>query len=324
MGYKINTELPMLKREDYFKNGFVGPELNFIKRTRPKLARGDVFALNLFEDVFFYGVVLYVDPGEDRWHVGEVSICILKKYTIGLDKDICIDTIQKNDVLCLPPRTHICLWRQGYLINIGYNVADGINFTYGIQSHSLKSRCGVTDESGEEMDFIPDIIGDSGFTLDNGVCSDTMLAILDDNSFLDTETKYRFNEYMYNLINKKEKPIDVESLTGFDREIYPFTFSKAHSRRFEVMLTKFDELEYLFEGTLGEGGGYDWVSIFKLYIKENYPEDRKRIKFDPEAEMFYMYSSNEELLKEILSKVCAEIKENKLKNYISRIKFEMI
>ena len=141
---------------------------------------------------------------------------------------------------------------------------------------------------------------------------------------MDTETKYRFNEYMYNLINKKEEPIDVESLTGFDREIYPFTFSKAHSRRFEVMLTKFDELEYLFEGTLGEGGGYDWVSIFKLYIKENYPEDRKRIKFDPEAEMFYMYSSNEELLKEILSKVCAEIKENKLKNYISRIKFEMI
>ena len=45
-----------LKKLDNICSSIYQPKL--IKRKRPKLCRGDVFIVNLFEDIYFYGVVL--------------------------------------------------------------------------------------------------------------------------------------------------------------------------------------------------------------------------------------------------------------------------
>lgn len=46
-----------------------------------------------------------------------------------------------------------------------------------------------------------------------------------------------------------------------------------------------------------EGNGYDWGSLAKVFLEEQKPELIMDIKFDPEAGMFCVYSSNKDALK---------------------------
>ena len=68
-----------LKKLDNICSSIYQPKL--IKRKRPKLCRGDVFIVNLFEDIYFYGVVLNTDINDDFMGKNLVSIAILKKYS---------------------------------------------------------------------------------------------------------------------------------------------------------------------------------------------------------------------------------------------------
>lgn len=41
-----------------------------------------------------------------------------------------------------------------------------------------------------------------------------------------------------------------------------------------------------------QGSGYDWASVAHVFLDEEMPELRADIQFDPEADMFCVYSSN--------------------------------
>lgn len=49
-----------------------------------------------------------------------------------------------------------------------------------------------------------------------------------------------------------------------------------------------------------EGNGYDWVSSAKVFLEEQKPELIEFIKFDSEADMFCVYSSNPDALKSFI------------------------
>ena len=55
-------------------------QLQVIKKKRPRLEKGDLFLLNPFGNVYFYGVVLNADISNVMGH-GLITICIFKKYT---------------------------------------------------------------------------------------------------------------------------------------------------------------------------------------------------------------------------------------------------
>ena len=50
----------------------------------------------------------------------------------------------------------------------------------------------------------------------------------------------------------------------------------------------------------------------------------KRIKFDSEAGMFYMYCSDGDMLQEVISRFVEELKATGLKEYVEKIDFETL
>ena len=49
-----------------------------------------------------------------------------------------------------------------------------------------------------------------------------------------------------------------------------------------------------------EGNGYDWGSLAKVFLEEQKPELIDVVKFDPEADIFCVYSSNTDALKSFI------------------------
>ena len=49
-----------------------------------------------------------------------------------------------------------------------------------------------------------------------------------------------------------------------------------------------------------EGNGYDWGALAKVFLEEQKTELIEIIKFDPEADMFCVYSSNPDALKSFI------------------------
>ncbi|WP_341282995.1 Imm51 family immunity protein [Paenibacillus sp. FSL H8-0537] len=45
-----------------------------------------------------------------------------------------------------------------------------------------------------------------------------------------------------------------------------------------------------------QGSGYDWGSLAAVFLEEKAPELAEQIHFDPEADMFCVYSSNRKAL----------------------------
>jgi len=50
-----------------------------------------------------------------------------------------------------------------------------------------------------------------------------------------------------------------------------------------------------------EGNGYDWASLAQVFLDEVKPDLSEVVKFDPEAEMFCVYSYDAEALKTFIT-----------------------
>lgn len=294
--------------------------LQVIKKTRPKLSRGDVFVLNPFGTTYFYGLVL--NPSFNLEYMGHnlISVCILKKYkndilSIEIDK-----VIEEEDIFVGPFIITKEYWNSGLFNNIGLNVKDKINLDYGFFSLPHNN---YINEQGEELNRIPKL--KQGYSIWSllGIAYELNYELVINNSFLDDETRKAFFE---NIKQAGEKESHQRDLLEFDKVIQPFMFDKEHARRCSITLTgtELGELQYLFkdaeEGV--EGNGYDWENLIKAVIKNKFPEYKKRIKFDPEADMFYMYCSDEQMIKNVITYVVKEIKENALADYIGLVKAE--
>ncbi|UTC66577.1 MULTISPECIES: immunity 51 family protein [unclassified Treponema] len=88
-------------------------------------------------------------------------------------------------------------------------------------------------------------------------------------------------------------------MTDLKEKIAPFLW-REQENSFSVCLYVGDYKAELFETREDEGfegNGYDWVSLAKVFLKERKPELIDVVGFDPEADMFCAYSSNESALK---------------------------
>ena len=137
-----------LKKLDNICSSIYQPKL--IKRKRPKLCRGDVFVMNLFEGIYFYGVVL--NTGIDDSFMGRnlVSVCILKKYSKGMTEFLKVESLKTEDILIRPS-----------IISVSYTHLrhpDSVGFTRSLEE-DLKRRdftvnALVMDENGSVTDIL--------------------------------------------------------------------------------------------------------------------------------------------------------------------------
>lgn len=121
-------------------------QLKVIRRKRPKLSKGDVFVVNPFGQIYFYGVVL--NTGIDDCFLGEnlSSVCILKRYTAGIDESIYIEEVNVEDILVAPCIIAKSYWTQGLFYNIGVNIEEKLGLNYGFFSSAEDSFVNEYDE----------------------------------------------------------------------------------------------------------------------------------------------------------------------------------
>ena len=146
--------------------------------------------------------------------------------------------------------------------------------------------------------------------------------ILDD-SFMSEEDREAFRRYIdeaLSYVPPQKEPSE------FDKSIAPFEFEKEHGRRYCVTLEDFEKLRYIFNWKDSdiEGNGYEWEEVMKLFVKDRFSDIRKRIKFDSEAGMFYMYCSDGDMLQAVISRFVEELKTTGLKEYVEKIDFETL
>ncbi len=294
-----------------------------IKRKRPKFKDGDVFVFNPFGDVYFFGIVLKADVDAEAYGSNLICICMLKKYTTEPLEKITLPNIEVSDIIFEPYIIPKSYWTwDGYFYNIGETVGEDFKPDYGFY-RSLHGKQGYVDADGVPIDREPEYLGLFALTSDFCIAGQIHRELIVDSSILAPREQQMFKEYLEELFTPLP-PVE-KVLTEFEKEVYPFSFSKMHSRRYDALLSEVELTEYesIFDiRNKGiEGNGYDWEEVIKIFIKENFAEDRKKIKFDPEAGMFCMYSSNEELMKKILRDLSKELREKKLEKYIMMAKF---
>ena len=307
-----------LKKLDNICSSIYQPKL--IKRKRPKLCRGDVFVMNLFEGIYFYGVVL--NTGIDDSFMGRnlVSVCILKKYSKGMTEFLKVESLKTEDILIRPSIISRVYWSNGFFYNTGENINGSIDIDYGFYSNPEKA---YVDEYGTKLESPPEIKNFFALTTMTGISSKMRYELIIDDSFMSEEDREAFRRYIdeaSSYVPPQKEPSE------FDKSIAPFEFEKEHGRRYCVTLEDFEKLRYMFtwKDSDIEGNGYEWEEVMKLFVKDRFSDIRKRIKFDSEAGMFYIYCSDGDMLKEVISRFVEELKATGLKEYVEKIDFETL
>ena len=307
-----------LKKLDNICSSIYQPKL--IKRKRPKLCRGDVFVMNLFEGIYFYGVVL--NTGIDDSFMGRnlVSVCILKKYSKGMTEFLKVESLKTEDILIRPSIITRAYWSNGFFYNTGENINGSIDIDYGFYSNPEKA---YVDEYGTKLESPPEIKNFFALTTMTGISSKMRYELIIDDSFMSEEDREAFRRYIdetSSYVPPQKEPSE------FDKSIAPFEFEKEHGRRYCVTLEDFEKLRYIFtwKDSDIEGNGYEWEEVMNLFVKDRFSDIRKRIKFDSEAGMFYMYCSDGDMLKEVISRFVEELKATGLKEYVEKIDFETL
>ena len=307
-----------LKKLDNICSSIYQPKL--IKRKRPKLCRGDVFVMNLFEDIYFYGVVLNTGIDDSFMGTNLVSVCILKKYSKGMTEFLKVESLKTKDILIRPSIISRADWSNGFFYNTGENINGSIDIDYGFYSNPEKA---YVDEYGTKFDSPPEIKNFFALTTMTGISSKMRYELIIDDSFMEEEDREAFRRYIDEAVSyvpPQKEPSE------FDKSIAPFEFEKEHGRRYCVTLEDFEKLRYIFtwKDSDIEGNGYEWEEVMKLFVKDRFSDIRKRIKFDSEAGMFYMYCSDGDMLKEVISRFVEELKATGLKEYVEKIDFETL
>ena len=307
-----------LKKLDNICSSIYQPKL--IKRKRPKLCRGDVFVMNLFEDIYFYGAVLNTGIDDSFMGTNLVSVCILKKYSKGMTEFLKVESLKTKDILIRPSIISRAYWSNGFFYNTGENINGSIDIDYGFYSNPEKA---YVDEYGTKLESPPEIKNFFALTTMTGISSKMRYELIIDDSFMSEEDREAFRRYIdeaSSYVPPQKEPSE------FDKSIAPFEFEKEHGRRYCVTLEDFEKLRYIFtwKDSDIEGNGYEWEEVMKLFVKDRFSDIRKRIKFDSEAGIFYMYCSDGDMLQEVISRFVEELKATGLKEYVEKIDFETL
>lgn len=90
------------------------------------------------------------------------------------------------------------------------------------------------------------------------------------------------------------------SSRDFEKSIEPFFWSEQADSA-SVCLTVGHYKSEVFEARAAEGfegTGYDWASLAKVFLEEQWPQFTGVVKFDPEGSMYCAYSSNKAALQQ--------------------------
>lgn len=303
-------------REQYINRKNSGmSQLQVIKRKHPKLQKGDVFLVNPFKNLFFFGLVLKTDIYDSALGNGLVDVCIFNNHIYDMNIEYDIPDLKKENILVPPSVISKEYWHKGYFYNVGNIEIENIEYAfYSIAKHSY-----INNER-EPITDLPDVLSSYGFTTIVGIESqihDYMFINFFDFS---NTIKKLFLEHIDEMINYDTPEIEFSE---FDESISPFKFAEEHKRRYSIMLCDFEayEKEFLNRSEELTGNGYDWEDLMKYFIKINFPESKKKFHYDSEAGMFYMYCSDENLMKKVALKIKQIIDDGKLSDYIMEVKF---
>lgn len=90
------------------------------------------------------------------------------------------------------------------------------------------------------------------------------------------------------------------TIKELETQIQPF-FWVDHDKTASVCLSAGGYKDAIFEARAEEGflgNGYDWGSLAKVFLDEKMPHLAEVIRFDPEAGMYCVYSSDKAALRE--------------------------
>ena len=247
-------------------------------------------------------------------------MCILKKYSKGMTEFLKVESLKAEDILIGPSIISRAYWSNGFFYNTGENINSSIDIDYGFYSNPEKA---YVDEYGKRLEYPPKVKVSFGITTMIGIGIMLRYELIIDDSFMSEEDREAFRRYIdeaSSYVPPQKEPSE------FDKSIAPFEFEKEHGRRYCVTLEDFEKLRYIFtwKDSDIEGNGYEWEEVMKLFVKDRFSDIRKRIKFDSEAGMFYMYCSDGDMLQEVISRFVEELKATGLKEYIEKIDFETL
>lgn len=155
-----------LKKLENIYDSIYQPKL--IKRKRPKLCKGDVFVTNLFDDTYYYGVVL--NAGIDVHPLGSnlVCVCLIRKYSRGTGATdfLQVKSLKTEDILIKPCIVSRAYWSNGFFYNTGENINASIDIDYGFYSNPEKA---YVDEYGKRLEYTPEVKVSFGITTMIGI-----------------------------------------------------------------------------------------------------------------------------------------------------------
>lgn len=292
-------------------------QLQVIKRKRQKISQGDIFLCCPCNEIYLYGIVLKCNVSNicgDNLLV----VCIFKrsaKLAGCLEGEV---SINENDILIKPRMISKRYWTEGYFYTVANNMGVVDLCEYGFYK---RSNGKIVDAYGDELSKVPLLVERFALTTLTGIASELHYELIIDHSFLSLEDQRTYETYLEEML--KPQMAEEKVLSEFDKEILPFSLFKEHSRRYGIILEDFEPYAGIFRQRSDEleGNGYDWEDLIKYYLKVNFPETYKRIKFDSEAGMLYMYASNETLMKEVVQKLALDLKHNRMIEYVMKAKF---
>jgi hypothetical protein len=294
-------------------------ELYKIKAQRKPPQVGDVFLVQPFEDIYFFGKVFNENLFSNSVYSNMYDECIavfifgkcIKSKNIPEYFD-CNLGLPLVGPMIISKRYN---WSSGFLHTIG-------NVEFTAQEKSI-------DYGFEETFILEEILKLKDITKVNSgrYCNADGTRLSDKPEFCNVMGLFGYHQighWLHRTIAdqpeilceimplEKAKHLIEEApnrkiqaqLTTFQKEIRPFEWIKRGSDS-SLILHVGDYKKGVFETRKNDGfngNGYDWEALAGAYIAQELPEYKKRIHFDSESGMFCAYSRNATYLKEFAVK----------------------
>ena len=260
---------------------------------------------------YFYGMILNADISNLMGH-GLITICIFKKYTHSIQDANIHEVFTEKDILLKPSTVIKAYWTSGYFYNIGrVETLPEINYGFYDMAHDI-----YVDDFGKKLSETPNIATYFSLVTMEGVVWNLYYELVIDHSFLSQCDQIHFKKHMKKTLASASG--DEVPLSEFEQSIVPFVFSKDSNRQFSISLTEFDGFKELFtnHSVEVEGNGYDWEAVIKSFLKLYFPKESRKLKFDSEAGLFYMYCSDQDLLKGIIIEIVKAIQDGRMEEHL--------
>lgn len=298
---KIQNEWHDFKRKNIF-------ELYFGKKTRKKPNKGDLFAVEILENIYVYGQVLETQVKRNE---KQDILVIYDYFSYGLNLE---GLLKANyQVLVAPFITGDILFNNGFLQLLEVKKGDIINDDYNFYTYKYTENIYTfRNKDGEVMKEAALYTQEEGLMTDYGIYSDIIFSLITNKELLVIDgVDYKFK--LYDLL--KGKKID------YPEEYLPFKVDAEQS--ISLLYETKEQYQYdIFKEMIPDyqGSGYEWEKFIITVAKTKMPRYVNKLKFDTESDQVCVYTISAGLIKRLakyLVAVCENEKE--LKKHIKML-----